>query len=132
VFPNSSKSVDLKESQQKDGHSDRGLITSITHGVMSGMVLSCAVGLRVLLDTVCHCKILIVSFVFRGRLLQLHREGSCRILPHLRFHEDNLAEAYTRLSLRTIVGRSSRTHELYCHGKFVAVASFANSELSIS
>lgn len=35
VFPNSSKSVDLKESQQKDGHSERGLITSITHGVMS-------------------------------------------------------------------------------------------------
>ncbi|KAM0928692.1 hypothetical protein ACQ4PT_002638 [Festuca glaucescens] len=35
VFPNSSKSVDLKESQQKDGQSERGLITSITHGVMS-------------------------------------------------------------------------------------------------
>uniref|UniRef100_A0ACD5WGF2 Uncharacterized protein n=1 Tax=Avena sativa TaxID=4498 RepID=A0ACD5WGF2_AVESA len=35
VFPNSSKSVDLKEPQQKDGDSERGLITSITHGVMS-------------------------------------------------------------------------------------------------
>ncbi|XP_044946069.1 exosome complex exonuclease RRP46 homolog [Hordeum vulgare subsp. vulgare] len=35
VFPNSSKSVDVKEPQQKDGQSERGLITSITHGVMS-------------------------------------------------------------------------------------------------
>lgn len=35
VFPNSRKSVESKESQQKDEHSERGLLTSITHGVMS-------------------------------------------------------------------------------------------------
>jgi hypothetical protein len=106
VFPNSSKSVDLKESQQKDGQSERGLITSITHGVMSGMVLSCALDLRFLLDTMCHFKILIVSLVFRGGLLQLHWEGSGCILTYLGFPEDNLAEAYTGLSLSTIVTRA--------------------------
>uniref|UniRef100_A0A0A9D5K7 Uncharacterized protein n=1 Tax=Arundo donax TaxID=35708 RepID=A0A0A9D5K7_ARUDO len=35
VFPNSHKSVDSKESKHKDEHFERGLITSITHGVMS-------------------------------------------------------------------------------------------------
>ncbi|KAL6638651.1 hypothetical protein ACP70R_023762 [Stipagrostis hirtigluma subsp. patula] len=35
VFPNSRKSVDTKESKQNDEYSERGLITSITHGVMS-------------------------------------------------------------------------------------------------
>ncbi|KAJ1292650.1 hypothetical protein BS78_01G006200 [Paspalum vaginatum] len=35
VFPNSRKSVDLKEAQQKDEELERGLITCTTHGVMS-------------------------------------------------------------------------------------------------
>ncbi|KAK3148723.1 hypothetical protein QOZ80_3AG0207810 [Eleusine coracana subsp. coracana] len=35
VFPNSCKSVGLKEPKQKDEQIERGLITSITHGVMS-------------------------------------------------------------------------------------------------
>jgi nucleoside permease NupC len=38
VFPNSRKSVDLKESKQKDEQNERGLISSMTHGLMSGMV----------------------------------------------------------------------------------------------
>lgn len=39
VFPNSRKSVDLKDPTQKDEESERGLISCITHGAMSGMVL---------------------------------------------------------------------------------------------
>ncbi|KAL6909358.1 hypothetical protein ACP4OV_001639 [Aristida adscensionis] len=35
VFPNSRKSVDTKESKQKDEDFERGLITCVTHGVMS-------------------------------------------------------------------------------------------------
>jgi exosome complex component RRP46 len=42
VFPNSRKSASSKEPNQKEEDSERGLITSITHGVMSGMVISCA------------------------------------------------------------------------------------------
>ncbi|RLN19355.1 hypothetical protein C2845_PM02G41140 [Panicum miliaceum] len=35
VFPSSRKSVDSKEPKQKDVEFERGLITSISHGVMS-------------------------------------------------------------------------------------------------
>ncbi|RLN42357.1 hypothetical protein C2845_PM01G49230 [Panicum miliaceum] len=35
VFPNSRKSVDSKEPKEKDAEFERGLITSISHGVMS-------------------------------------------------------------------------------------------------
>jgi exosome complex component RRP46 len=39
VFPNSRKSVDPKESKQKEEEFERGLITSVTHGVISGMAV---------------------------------------------------------------------------------------------
>ena len=39
VFPNSHKSVDSKDPMQKDEESERGLISCITHGAMSGTVL---------------------------------------------------------------------------------------------
>jgi hypothetical protein len=39
VFPNSRKSVDSKDPMQKDEESERGLISCITHGTMSGTVL---------------------------------------------------------------------------------------------
>jgi hypothetical protein len=39
VFPNSRKSVESKDTTQRDEESERGLITCITHGAMSGTVL---------------------------------------------------------------------------------------------
>lgn len=69
MFPNSRKLVDSKESKQKDEEFERGLITSITHGVMSGtaVYLVCSgVGVAGAKHDLLSL-IVVTSFLFRGQ-----------------------------------------------------------------